>query len=401
MTGRAEGNQQGAWRSGHRPGVALLLGALAGCGGGAGESYDVLLRDATVLDGTGAEAAVADVGIRGDRIEGYGDLSGATGAVELDLTGLHLAPGFIDPHSHAGGGLADPEASDALALLAQGITTAFINPDGGGPVDMADQREILLDHGIGANAAQLVPHGSIRGWVIGMADRAPDAAELDEMRDLVRAGMDEGAFGLSSGPFYVPGSYSETPELVELARVAGEYGGVYTSHIRDESDYTIGLEASVAEVIQGRRGGGAHRDRDAYQGARARVWGLSESVVGMIEAARARGVSVYADQYPYEASSTGLSSALLPRWAQAGGADSLQARLADPPTRERIRLEMIENLDRRGGADRIQIRAYDPGAGARRVVPLRLRRGLGGGRGRGSDPDPRADEPADHFLQHE
>ena len=360
MTGRARGDGRGVWRSGRRSGTALLLGALAACGGGAGESYDILLRGAAVLDGSGAEAAIADVGIRGDRIEGYGDLSGATGAVELDLAGLHLAPGFIDPHSHAGGGLALPEASDALALLAQGITTAFINPDGGGPVDMARQRETLLGHGIGANAAQLVPHGSIRGEVIGMADRAPDAAELDRMRDLVRKGMDEGAFGLSSGPFYVPGSYSETSELVELARVAGEYGGVYTSHIRDESDYTIGLEASVAEVIQVAEEGELTGIVTHIKALGPRVWGLSESVVRMIEAAQARGVSVYADQYPYEASSTGLSSALLPRWAQAGGPDSLQARFADPPTRERIRLEMIENLDRRGGADRIQIRAYDP-----------------------------------------
>ena len=340
--------------------VALLAAALAACGGGAGEPYDILLRGADVLDGSGGAPAPADIGIRGDRIEAYGDLAGATGTVELDLGGLYLAPGFIDPHSHSGEGLADPEASEAVALLAQGITTVFINPDGGGPVDLAAQREILLDHGIGVNAAQLMPHGSVRGEVLGMADRAPDAEELDRMRALVRAGMQEGAFGLSSGPFYAPGSYSETSELVELARIAGEFGGVYTSHIRDESDYTIGLEASVAEVVTVAEEGGLTGIVTHIKALGPRVWGLSESVVGMIAAARGRGVSVFADQYPYEASSTGLSSALLPRWAQAGGADSLQARFADPATRERIRLEMVENLDRRGGADRIQIRDYAP-----------------------------------------
>ncbi len=359
MANRPIGTQ--GMRSWRRAGcAALLTGALAACGGGAGEPYDILLRGARILDGSGAEGAPADVGIRGDRIEGYGDLSAATGAVELDLEGLYLAPGFIDAHSHSGGGLADPEASEAVALLAQGITTVFINPDGGGPVDMAGQREILLGHGTGVNAAQLVPHGSVRGEVLGMADRAPDAAELGRMRTLVREGMAEGAFGLSSGPFYAPGSFSETFELVELARVAAEFGGVYTSHIRDESDYTIGLEASVAEVIQVAEEAGLTGVVTHIKALGPRVWGLSASVVEMIEDARARGVSVFADQYPYEASSTGLSSALLPRWAQAGGADSLQARLSDPPTRERIRVEMVENLDRRGGADRIQIRDYAP-----------------------------------------
>jgi len=313
-----------------------------------------------VLDGSGADAAPGDVGIRGDRIAGFGDLSDASGAVELDLTGLYLAPGFIDAHSHGGPGLADPEASPAIALLAQGITTAFINPDGGGPVNVAEQREDLLEHGIGVNAAQLVPHGSVREEVLGMADRAPSAAELEQMRSLVRAGMEEGAFGLSSGPFYAPGSFSETSELIELARVAAEFGGVYTSHIRDESDYTIGLEASVAEVIEVAEGAGLTGIVTHIKALGPRVWGLSATIVEMIETAQARGVSVFADQYSYDASSTGLSSALLPRWAQAGGADSLQARLAVPETLALIREEMVENLDRRGGADRIQIRDYDP-----------------------------------------
>lgn len=312
------------------------------------------------MDGSGSDPALGDVGIRGDQIAGFGDLSDASGAVELNLTGLYLAPGFIDAHSHGGPGLADPEASPAVALLAQGITTAFINPDGGGPVNMAAQRATLLEHGIGVNAAQLVPHGSVREEVLGMADRAPSAAELEQMRSLVRSGMEEGAFGLSSGPFYAPGSFSETSELIELAGVAAEFGGVYTSHIRDESDYTIGLEASVAEVIEVAEGAGLTGIVTHIKALGPRVWGLSATIVEMIEAAQAREVSVFADQYPYDASSTGLSSALLPRWAQAGGADSLQARLADPETLALIREEMVENLDRRGGADRIQIRDYDP-----------------------------------------
>ena len=338
----------------------LVAVALTACGSDSGEQYDILFRGAMVLDGSGSDPALGDVGIRGDQIAGFGDLSDASGAIELNLTGLYLAPGFIDAHSHGGPGLADPEASPAVAWLAQGITTAFINPDGGGPVNMAAQRATLLEHGIGVNAAQLVPHGSVREEVLGMADRAPSAAELEQMRSLVRSGMEEGAFGLSSGPFYAPGSFSETSELIELAGVAAEFGGVYTSHIRDESDYTIGLEASVAEVIEVAEGAGLTGIVTHIKALGPRVWGLSATIVEMIEAAQAREVSVFADQYPYDASSTGLSSALLPRWAQAGGADSLQARLADPETLALIREEMVENLDRRGGADRIQIRDYDP-----------------------------------------
>lgn len=343
-------------------GIFLLFcaAALVGCLESSGGPYDILLRNAQVLDGSGAPAFSGDVGIRADRIADVGDLSGANGTTEIDLTGLYVVPGFIDVHSHSGGGLVQAETSPSIALLSQGITTAFINPDGGGPVDMAVQRQELLEHGLGVNAAQLVPHGSVRREVLGMADRAPSEAELDQMRALVRAGMEEGAFGLSSGPFYTPGSFSETSELVELAKVAAEFRGVYTSHIRDESDYTIGLEGSVAEVIQVAEEGGLTGIVTHIKALGPRVWGLSSTVVEMIETARARGVSVFADQYPYDASSTGLSSALLPRWAQAGGPDSLQARFADPPTLARIQEEMVENLDRRGGADRIQIRDYDP-----------------------------------------
>ncbi len=346
-----------------RPRWTFLLfsaAALASCTEGSGEPYDILLRNAQVLDGSGSAAFPANVGILGDRIAALGELSGASATTEIDLTGLYLAPGFIDAHSHSGSGLVDAETSPAIALLAQGITTAFINPDGGGPIDMATQRQELLEYGLGVNAAQLVGHGSARREVLGMADRAPTAAELDQMMALVRAGMEEGAFGLSSGPFYAPGSFSETSELVAVARVAAEYDGVYTSHIRDESDYTIGLEGSVAEVIQVAEEAGLTGIVTHIKALGPRVWGLSATIVEMVDAARGRGISVFADQYPYDGSSTGLNSALLPRWAQAGGPDSLQARLSDPATLARIQEEMVENLDRRGGADRIQIRDYEP-----------------------------------------
>jgi N-acyl-D-aspartate/D-glutamate deacylase len=179
------------------------------------QQYDVLIRNGRVLDGTGNPWYHADLAITGDRIVAIGDLPNAEARRIIDAEGLYVAPGFIDAHSHAGEGLATPALSAAQPLLAQGITTVLVNPDGGGPVDMAGQRDSLLQHGLGVNVAQWVPHGSVRQEVLGMEDRPPSTAELERMRALVRAGMEQGAVGLSSGPFNAPGSYSTTEELVE------------------------------------------------------------------------------------------------------------------------------------------------------------------------------------------
>src|SRR5690606_37251087 len=285
--------------------------------------------------------------------------------------------GFIDAHSHAGGALATPELSAAVPLLRQGLTTVLVNPDGGGPTDLVRQRAALEKDGLGLNVGLLVPHGSVREAVLGYEDRAPTPAELERMRALVRAGMEAGAFGLSSGPFYAPGSYSDTEELVALARVAAEFGGAYTSHIRDESDYSIGLIAAVDEVITVAREADLPGVVTHVKALGPRVWGFGAAIVHRIDRAREQGVQVYADQYPYEASSTGLDAALVPRWAQAAGRDSLDARLADPETRARIRAEMAENLDRRGGADRIMFRRFadDPSIEGRTLAELAREQG--------------------------
>jgi N-acyl-D-amino-acid deacylase len=321
---------------------------------------DLILRNGRVLDGAGNPWVRADVAVRGDRIVAVGRLDGWSAAEELDVEGLYVAPGFIDVHTHAAEGLTQPDRSHAFPHLAQGITTVFLNPDGGGAVDLEAQRTELLADGLGVNAALLVPHGSVRSEVMGMADRAPTPGELDRMRGLVRAGMEAGAFGLSSGPFYAPGSYADTDELVELAKVAAEFGGVYTSHIRDESDYTIGLVAAVDEVITVARESGARSIVTHIKALGPRVWGYSTAVVRRIERAREEGLEVFADQYAYTASATGLSAALVPRWAQEGGTARMRERFQDPEDRGRIVEEMLENLDRRGGADRIQFRSYGP-----------------------------------------
>src|SRR5699024_2173811 len=322
--------------------------------------YDKLIINGRVLDGTGDSWYSANIAVNDDKIAKVGDLEDAAARDTIDAEGLYVTPGFIDVHSHAASGLSKPELSDAKPLLLQGITTVFVNPDGGGAVDLNKQRQRLLEDSIGVNVGQLVPHGSIRREVIGMEDRAPSSDELEKMKQLVRSGMENGAYGLSSGPFYAPGSYSTTEELVELAKVAGEHGGVYASHIRDESNYTIGLEAAVDEVIQVAREANLPGIVTHIKALGPPVWDLSETIVANIESAREEGVEVFADQYPYMASATGLISALVPRWAEEGGHDELVIRLKDPELLPRIRSEMKENLARRGGPDRIQFRYYSP-----------------------------------------
>ena len=320
------------------------------------DRYDVVIRNGRILDGTGNPWFLGDVAIQGERIAAVGDLSSASGQREIDATSLFVAPGFIDSHSHAGPGLATSGLSHGQPLLAQGITTVMINPDGGGPVDLARQETQLLEHGMGVNVAQFVPHGSLRREIVGSGDRAPNAAEMDQMRGAVRQGMEQGAFGLSSGTFYAPGSYSEPGEIVELAKVVAEFGGAYTSHIRDEASYTVGVIEAVEEVIDAARQAGVPGVITHIKALGPTVWGYGHAIVQRIEMARDQGVEVYSDQYPYAASSTGLGAALLPRWAEAGGADSLQVRLNRPETFARIRAEMVESLARRGGADRVQFR---------------------------------------------
>src|SRR5471032_451498 len=232
------------------PARILLLLALTPATAIRAEDFDVLIRGGRLLDGTGAPWRFADVAISGDRIVAVGPIAAnATARETIDARGLYVAPGFIDGHSHAGPALARRELAGAEPLLAQGLTTVFINPDGGGPPNLAPQLAAIAQAGPGLNAAPMIGHNAVRTAVLGLENRAPDAAELEKMRALVRAAMQGGAFAFSSGPFYTPENFSKTDELVALARVAAESGGFYTSHIRDEGDYSIGVVAAVDEVI--------------------------------------------------------------------------------------------------------------------------------------------------------
>jgi N-acyl-D-amino-acid deacylase len=320
---------------------------------------DLLIRNAHVFDGNGNPWILADVAVAGDRIQAVGKLDGAKAAKTIDANGLALTPGFIDVHSHAGGGLATAELKHGQPVLAQGITTVIVNPDGGGPTDLAEQRTGYEKQGIGLNVGLMVPHGAVRQAVIGMTDRDPDSEQLARMVDLVRQGMRAGALGLSSGLYYAPGSYSKTGEVVALARMAAQYGGVYSSHIRDEADYSIGVVAAVQEVITIAEEAGLIGVVSHMKALGPASHGLSLALIERIEAARARGVQVYSDQYPYNASGTGVTGALVPRWAQVGGRDALMKRIKGPE-RAKVLQEVKINIARRGGAETLFISRYAP-----------------------------------------
>lgn len=313
------------------------------------QPFDVLITNARVLDGSGNPWLREDLGIRGDRIVARGRLTAATATRVIDAADLVVAPGFIDVHSHAVGALRRAELRDARALLAQGVTTIIGNPDGGGPIDIAAQRKSLEAEGIGVNVGLLIGHGSVRGAVLGNAIREPDAAELARMEELVRQAVADGALGLSSGLFYEPGRYAKLEEVIALAKVAG---GVYTSHIRDEGNYGTGVVASVREVIRVAEEAGVRGVVTHVKALGPDSWGLSKTIVADIEAARLRGVEIFADQYPYEASSTSLGAAVLPG---PSGPEAIRPRLAEPPSADQLLKEVTENIRRRGGPASIVI----------------------------------------------
>jgi N-acyl-D-amino-acid deacylase len=320
--------------------------------------YDVLIRRGHVIDGTGTAATIADIGIRDGRIVAVGQLGDAAAARVLDAAGLTVTPGFIDVHSHASTGLAGA-LKEGRQLLAQGITTAALNPDGGGPVDIKTQRATYERQHVGINVMLYVPHGSIRREVLGMADRAPTAAELDRMIALVRTGMTDGAIGLSSGLYYAPGSYAQLDEVIAMAKAAGEAGGVYESHIRDEADYNIGVVAAVDEVIRVSEEGHLPGIVAHMKALGPASWGASKTLVDHIRQARDRGVDVWADQYPYDASGTGIVGALIPRWAEVGGRQEMLKRI-DGRERPRLLADIRKNFERRGGPEKLVISFYKP-----------------------------------------
>ncbi len=342
---------------------------LGGCSSQA--SYDVVFVGGTVYDGNGGDPFVADVGVRDGVIVDVGDLRTGGATEVLDVSGLVVAPGFIDAHSHAE--LDEDYGRDARAFLTQGITTVALGLDGGGSWEVANQLESWRTNGIGVNALTFVGHNAVRRAVLGMDARAPSATELDRMRAMVRQGMEEGAFGLSTGLFYTPGYYATTAEVIALARVASGWdGAIYDTHDRDlgATFRGIGYDASVAEGIRIGEQSGLRVIFSHFNPQGATNYGRAQVGADMIEAARARGVDVWAAQHPYTATQSNLLAYALPRWANAGGRGQILRRFAHPDTAAMLRTQIMESLAMRGGPDKIMIVDEEPTLNGRTVEAL-------------------------------
>lgn len=315
------------------------------------ETADVILRGGTIYDGSESRPFVGDVALKGDRILYVGAHATQRAARIIDAKGMIVAPGLIDAHTHPDTYIRSPDVTKRLNApwLAQGVSTIVIGVDGYGTPDVKADIDHLVEQKIGTNVAPFVGFGAIRGRVLGQADRAPNAAELAQEKALVAKGMCDGALGLSTGLFYAPQSFAKTDEVIALAREAATRGGMYDTHQRDESDYTIGLMNSIKEVLQIGREAGLPVHFAHLKALGVDLQGQAPEVVKLIDDARAHGQDVTADEYPWLASGSDLEASLVPRWAIDGGYSAMLKRFDDPAAMAKIRVEMVENLRRRGG----------------------------------------------------
>jgi len=345
--------------------LLLVLVLLSACSSENDErAFDILIINGLVYDGSLAPGKTTNIGIRGDRIATIDAAGDAPAGRVIDAEGRLVVPGFIDPHTHARRWLLDPATSANLNYLAQGVTTVFIGNDGDGLRDREQRLATFEAQGIGPNVAFFAGHGLIRQTVMGMADRFASEAELEAMKALVREDMQAGAFGLSSGLFYAPGSYSDTAEVIELARVAAGFGGVYDTHMRSESSHADGLLAALDEALRIGAESGIAVHISHIKALGKDVWSQSDAIIAAVDEARASGLDITANQYPWLASGTRFSNALVPRWVMADSEERMFERLADPELFGGIREAMVDNLERRGGPDAMLVtEAESPYAG--------------------------------------
>jgi len=329
-------------------------------------SFDVVIAGGRVVDGTGAGWFLADVGVRGDRIAAIGDLRTAAATTRIDATGLVVAPGFIDPHVHARERIFTIPTAEGYLL--QGLTTVVDGNDGSSPLPLGPWFEKVQAATVSPNVALFVGQGTVRESVMGTANRKATPAEVAQMQAIVATAMQDGALGLSTGLAYVPGTFTPTDEIVALARIAREHGGIYISHMRDEGG---GVLDSVKETIAIGEGAKIPVQISHHKVGGRKQFGQSVQSLALIAAARARGVDVTFDQYPYTASQTGLSL-IFPRWALAD--DKLNERLASAGQRREIKTGMLSFIDERFGDDpsRIQLVrcGHDPALAGKTVKDL-------------------------------
>ena len=320
---------------------------LTACGGSVTQdavSPVTLLEGGAVFSGDDRDPVVADVWLQDDRIIGVGDMDGVAADQVIDVTGLAVAPGFIDLHSHAVRQGAERSGlyrwPDAENLVRQGVTTIIGGPDGWSPLPIEDSFRQFAEQGAAVNYGSMVGHGGVRIKVMGLEDRPPTAEEMQGMRDEVDLAMRQGAFGLSTGLVYIPGSFADTDEVVALAEVAAQHGGIYISHMRNEA---LEVLDAVRELIAVAEAAGLPGQITHAKAMGTSMQGRSKDLLALVDEAVARGVDITLDQYPYPAGSTGLT-VQFPRWSRDGGDEQLAERLKDPELRARIQETLVYEL---------------------------------------------------------
>jgi len=327
--------------------------------------YTLVIRNGRVVDGSGNPWFYGDIGIQDDKIAYIGKLGGVQARKTIHADGQIVAPGFIDIHTHSD----FPLVADGYAQghVRQGVTTEAIGNCGSSSVPLSDETAKLMeDMGVGPygdikldwrtpeeylarletkrvsiNVVPLIGHGTVRQFVMGFEDRSPSSEEMDQMKALVKQAMEAGYFGMSTGLIYVPSCYASTDEIAELAKVVREYGGLYSTHIRGENDTVL---TAIKEAIEIGRKSGTKVQISHLKAMGRHMWGKSIEILKLIDDARWEGLDVTFDQYPYNASATGLS-AVLPPWVQSGGKHIFMQRLKDPEIRARMRHEILEGTD--------------------------------------------------------
>jgi N-acyl-D-amino-acid deacylase len=324
--------------------LLMLLALAAAPSAQSPPRYDLVIAGGTVIDGSGAPGRVADVAVTNGKIAAIGRIDRKAAREVLDVAGLVVAPGFIDVHTHADNLVEQPRAENFVRM---GVTSIVAGNCGSSALDVGEALESLRQRGASINFATLIGHNTVRRAAMGTDNRDPTLPELARMKSLVWQAMTAGAVGLSSGLQYVPGTYSKAPELIELARVAGNAGGVYASHMRNEG---TALEASVEETIRVGSEGGCRIQISHLKVDSPNRWGASAGALGIIDAARARGLQIQADQYAYTAASSSLGIRF-PAWALEGGQPAIAERLNDPVVWARIQSEIRALLAERGLTD--------------------------------------------------
>ncbi|MEK3857295.1 N-acyl-D-amino-acid deacylase family protein [Cytobacillus sp. FSL H8-0458] len=299
------------------------------------QEYDLILKDGTIIDGTGSKRYMADIGISNGYIQSIGDLDGASGKSEINLSGKIVSPGFIDMHSHA-----DTDVlTTAESSLTQGVTTEMISPDGGGPVDLSYLSE-LEEKGLAINVGSYIGFNSVWEEVVGYDDRRATPEEISDMQSLIETALQKGAWGVSAGLFYAPGNYAKIQEVINVVSVAKEWRTNFPNHIRNENYHV--LEAT-AETIEIGEIAGIVPVITHMKVMGPSNWGKSAETIKMIQDANKRGTFAAADQYPYLASQTGLT-AIVPQWIQDGGREEMLKRFADPAMRTQIEGEIHDTI---------------------------------------------------------